>query len=232
MTQNRIESATEQPTVPAILPSWLAVFRPCFTTPVWNHILVLVGGAVLAPGKRTVAQRRGGDWHRRYHRAALGRQDQGTRHLSRRGAFVARPLCQDQRFALAVAGGDVADPVRRPAVGVAIPDCAGAVGALERGAGEAAQGPDRLGEAGDTANQTLAAGSPPGCRRGQWFPGIGTHRRSAPIRLSDHQVASRRQFVRAGTQTPKGSNGTARTERQTPAQTQRVLADRKTVWTS
>lgn len=56
MTQNRIESATEQPTVPAILVSWLAVFRPCFTTPVWNHILVLAGGAVLAPGKRTVTQ--------------------------------------------------------------------------------------------------------------------------------------------------------------------------------
>src|SRR5258707_5925690 len=56
MTQNRIESATDQPTVPAILLSWLAVFRPCFTTPVWNHILVLVTGTVLAPGKRTVTQ--------------------------------------------------------------------------------------------------------------------------------------------------------------------------------
>src|ERR1700727_460406 len=56
MTQNRIESAADQPTVPAILLSWLAVFRPCFTSPVWNHILVLVGGAVLAPGKRTVTQ--------------------------------------------------------------------------------------------------------------------------------------------------------------------------------
>ena len=56
MTQNRIESATTQPAVPPILISWLAVFRPCFTAPVWNHILVLVGGAVLAPGKRTVTQ--------------------------------------------------------------------------------------------------------------------------------------------------------------------------------
>ncbi len=56
MTQNRIESVTDQPTVPPILLSWLAVFRPCFTAPVWNHILVLVGGAVLAPGKRTVTQ--------------------------------------------------------------------------------------------------------------------------------------------------------------------------------
>ncbi len=56
MTQNRIEPSTAQPTVPTILVSWLAVFRPCFTAPVWNHILVLVGGAVLAPGKRTVTQ--------------------------------------------------------------------------------------------------------------------------------------------------------------------------------
>jgi hypothetical protein len=56
MTQNRIESVTAQPTVPPILVSCLAVFRPCFTAPVWNHILVLVGGAVLAPGKRTVTQ--------------------------------------------------------------------------------------------------------------------------------------------------------------------------------
>jgi hypothetical protein len=56
MTQTRIESVTAQPTVPTILISWLAVFRPCFTAPVWNHILVLVAGAVLAPGKRTVSQ--------------------------------------------------------------------------------------------------------------------------------------------------------------------------------
>jgi len=42
--------------VPAILVSWLAVFRRCFSAPVWNHVLVLVAGAVLAPGKRTVTQ--------------------------------------------------------------------------------------------------------------------------------------------------------------------------------
>jgi hypothetical protein len=56
MTRIRIESTTAHPTVPTILISWLAVFRPCFTAPVWGHILVLVGGAVLAPGKRTVTQ--------------------------------------------------------------------------------------------------------------------------------------------------------------------------------
>ena len=56
MTQDRIESASAQPTVPTILLSWLAAFQPCFTAPVWNRILVLVGGTVLAPGKRTVTQ--------------------------------------------------------------------------------------------------------------------------------------------------------------------------------
>ena len=33
-----------------------AVFRSCFTAPVWQHVQVLVAGAVLAPGKRTVTQ--------------------------------------------------------------------------------------------------------------------------------------------------------------------------------
>jgi len=32
------------------------VFRSCFTAPVWNHALVLVAGAILATGKRTVTQ--------------------------------------------------------------------------------------------------------------------------------------------------------------------------------
>jgi hypothetical protein len=49
-------AAPDLPLVPPILAVWLAVFRPCFTAPVWNHVLVLVAGAVLAPGKRTVTQ--------------------------------------------------------------------------------------------------------------------------------------------------------------------------------
>jgi hypothetical protein len=44
------------PEAPAILSTWLAVFRPCFTAPVWSRVLVLVAGAVLSPGKRTVTQ--------------------------------------------------------------------------------------------------------------------------------------------------------------------------------
>ncbi len=49
-------AATDLPLAPPILAVWLSVFRPCFTAPVWNHVLVLVAGAVLAPGKRTVTQ--------------------------------------------------------------------------------------------------------------------------------------------------------------------------------
>lgn len=42
--------------IPPVLAGWLSVFRDCFTAPVWRHVLVLVAGAVLAPGKRTVSQ--------------------------------------------------------------------------------------------------------------------------------------------------------------------------------
>jgi DDE superfamily endonuclease len=44
------------PLIPPVLIGWLAVFQPCFTAPTWQHVLVLVAGAVLAPGKRTVTQ--------------------------------------------------------------------------------------------------------------------------------------------------------------------------------
>ena len=51
-----VTTAPDPHLVPPILATWLSVFRPCFTAPVWNRILVLVAGAVLAPGKRTVTQ--------------------------------------------------------------------------------------------------------------------------------------------------------------------------------
>jgi len=41
---------------PPALAAWLSGFREGFTAPVWSHVLVLVAGAVLAPGKRTVSQ--------------------------------------------------------------------------------------------------------------------------------------------------------------------------------
>jgi hypothetical protein len=56
MKPGRTESIPAVSHVPTVLVSWLAVFRPCFTAPVWNHVIVLVAGAILAPGKRTVTQ--------------------------------------------------------------------------------------------------------------------------------------------------------------------------------
>jgi hypothetical protein len=41
-------------TVPRILAEWMWPFIGCFTASNWNHVLVLVAGAVLSPGRRTV----------------------------------------------------------------------------------------------------------------------------------------------------------------------------------
>jgi DDE superfamily endonuclease len=59
MTTHRIRTRTDAVDpglVPPVLMVWLSIFRDCFTAPVWDHVLVLVAGAVLAPGKRTVSQ--------------------------------------------------------------------------------------------------------------------------------------------------------------------------------
>ena len=41
--------------VPNSLVSFLQPFRDAFTAPTWEHVLVLVMGAILVPGRRTVA---------------------------------------------------------------------------------------------------------------------------------------------------------------------------------
>src|SRR3954466_13274676 len=40
--------------VPAVLAAWMQPFAAYFTPAVWRHVLVLVAGVVLAPGRRTV----------------------------------------------------------------------------------------------------------------------------------------------------------------------------------
>jgi hypothetical protein len=52
----RAATAADPHLIPPALAAWLSVFRCCFTAPVWNRVLVLVAGAVLAPGKRTVTR--------------------------------------------------------------------------------------------------------------------------------------------------------------------------------
>ena len=41
--------------VPHALAAWMQPFRAAFTVPTWRHVLVLVMGAILVPGRRTVA---------------------------------------------------------------------------------------------------------------------------------------------------------------------------------
>jgi DDE superfamily endonuclease len=41
--------------LPIAFTSAIGVFAPVFSRPVWQHVKVLMTGAVLAPGKRTVA---------------------------------------------------------------------------------------------------------------------------------------------------------------------------------
>ena len=42
-------AANDADLTPQVLAVWLSAFRDCFTAPAWNHVLVLVAGAVLAP---------------------------------------------------------------------------------------------------------------------------------------------------------------------------------------
>jgi hypothetical protein len=41
--------------LPTTYISVMAVFAPVFSKPVWQHVKVLLTGAILAPGRRTVA---------------------------------------------------------------------------------------------------------------------------------------------------------------------------------
>jgi DDE superfamily endonuclease len=41
--------------VPSALAAWMEPFRAAFTAPTWQHALILVTGAILVPGQRTVA---------------------------------------------------------------------------------------------------------------------------------------------------------------------------------
>src|ERR671910_265575 len=51
----RRQCAMAPSVVPEVLDEWMRPFRCHFTAAVWRHGLVLVGGALLAPGRRTVA---------------------------------------------------------------------------------------------------------------------------------------------------------------------------------
>ncbi len=75
--------------VPPALVDWMSAFRDLLTAPVWNRVLVLVAGTVLATGKRTVSQalrvmgREAEPDFARYH-AVLNRARWSSRLMARR----------------------------------------------------------------------------------------------------------------------------------------------------
>jgi hypothetical protein len=57
MEHHPIRSPASGDAVAEVLRMWLQAFRPHVTGPTWQNLLVLVMGALLAPGKRTVRLR-------------------------------------------------------------------------------------------------------------------------------------------------------------------------------
>jgi hypothetical protein len=49
-----MEACAMPASVPEVLAAWMQPFAVYFTTAVWRHVLVLVAGTLLAPGRRTV----------------------------------------------------------------------------------------------------------------------------------------------------------------------------------
>src|SRR4051812_4303964 len=48
------EACAMPTSVPAVLAAWMQPFAASFTSAVWRHVLVLIAGSLLAPGRRTV----------------------------------------------------------------------------------------------------------------------------------------------------------------------------------
>src|SRR3712207_6041631 len=74
-------------TLPATMIRVLVPFAPLFSKSVWQHVQVLVAGAILAPGRRTVSsalRAMGLDQHKRFHRyhRVLSRASWSSREAS------------------------------------------------------------------------------------------------------------------------------------------------------
>src|SRR5919202_4198508 len=76
------------PTLPPKMIRLLAPFAPLFSKRVWQHAQVLLAGAILAPGRRTVSSAlsaMGLDQHKRFHRyhRVLNRASLSSQEVSR-----------------------------------------------------------------------------------------------------------------------------------------------------
>ncbi len=53
--EHSVMARQADPDYPGPLGAWMAPFAGCFTRPTWANMLILVAGAILSPGRRTVA---------------------------------------------------------------------------------------------------------------------------------------------------------------------------------
>src|SRR5215213_5661290 len=89
-------------------------------------------------------------------RTSAGGEDRGEGDLPRPGAVEQKPLRQGERVAVDLDAGAGRDPVGRSDLGLAVPDRAGPIGALQPGTWPAAQDAARVGAADDPATPSLA----------------------------------------------------------------------------
>ena len=109
----------------------------------------------------------------------------------------------------------------RPALGVAVPDGAGPVRALERRSGATPQEADRLGAPGDPAGQALAGEAARDHCRQLRLRRTRSDRGGAAACLPGHPVAPRCQPVRAGTGAATGAARPATSQRRALAEARR-----------
>ena len=83
----------DEPTLPATIIRLLVSFAPLFSKSVWQHVRVLVAGAILTPGRRTVSsalRAMGLDQHKRFYRyhRVLSRASWSSRKVPKGGPLV------------------------------------------------------------------------------------------------------------------------------------------------
>jgi hypothetical protein len=69
--RSRLKEVIEMRTLPPKMVQVLAPFAPLFSKRIWQHAQLLLAGAILAPGRRTVSsalRAMGLDQHKRFHR--------------------------------------------------------------------------------------------------------------------------------------------------------------------
>src|SRR5208283_737270 len=166
------------------------------------------------------------DRHRRHHRAPLGPQDRGARHLPRSSALLAWSFRQDQRLALARGDGHGSRTMDPATLGSAVSHHPRPFRTLRRRPRASTQEADGLGAPSHSPGSPM--GAKPQNRRRRRFQLLGARsdRRGSPPCLSRHEAAPRRQSVRAGAGAPPR---TARTPAQKRSAIALIIAERDAI---